>query len=63
MGAFGFDADAGAPPDVIGAVAAWLCTAPEARELNGQWVEGQELCAQLGLLEGWSSPSPVNIRP
>jgi NAD(P)-dependent dehydrogenase (short-subunit alcohol dehydrogenase family) len=63
MGAFGFDADAGAPADVIGAAAAWLATAPEARELNGQWVEGQELCAELNLLPGWSSPSPVNIRP
>ncbi len=46
MGAFGFDADAGAPPDVIGAAAAWLCTAPEAREKNGQWIEGQNLTAR-----------------
>ena len=52
MGAFGFDADAGAPADVIGAAAAWLCTAPEAREMNGQWIEGQELSAELGLLPG-----------
>jgi NAD(P)-dependent dehydrogenase (short-subunit alcohol dehydrogenase family) len=50
MGAFGFDASTGASPDVIGAAAAWLVTAPEARELNGQWVEGQELCAERGLL-------------
>jgi NAD(P)-dependent dehydrogenase (short-subunit alcohol dehydrogenase family) len=63
MGAFGFDASQGAPADVIGAVAAWLATAPEARELNGQWVEGQELCAERNLLPGWSSPSPVNVRP
>ena len=32
MGAFGFDASQGAPPDVIGAAAAWLATAPEARD-------------------------------
>ena len=31
MAEFGFDATAGAPPDVVGAVAAWLVTAPEAR--------------------------------
>jgi NAD(P)-dependent dehydrogenase (short-subunit alcohol dehydrogenase family) len=61
MGSFGFDSESGAPPDVIGAAAAWLCTAPEARELNGQWVEGQNLCADLGLLPGWSTPSPVNL--
>lgn len=61
MGAFGFDADAGAPADVIGAAAAWLCTAPEARELNGQWIEGQELTAERGLLPGWDSPSPVSV--
>jgi NAD(P)-dependent dehydrogenase (short-subunit alcohol dehydrogenase family) len=53
MAAFGFDASAGAPPDVIGAAAAWLATASEAREYNGRWVEGQELCAELGLLPGW----------
>ena len=61
MAEFGFDADAGAPPDVIGAVAAWLCTAPEAREKNGQWIEGQDLTAELGLLPGWDAPSPVSV--
>jgi NAD(P)-dependent dehydrogenase (short-subunit alcohol dehydrogenase family) len=61
MGAFGFDAGDGAPPDVIGAAAAWLVTAPEARELNGQWVEGQELCVERGLLPGWGSPSPMGV--
>ena len=35
MAGFGFDASAGAPADVVGAVAAWLVTAPEARERNG----------------------------
>ena len=63
MAAFGFDAEAGAPPDVIGAAAAYLCTAPEARELNGQWIEGQELTADLGLLPGWDSPGSVSVPP
>ena len=53
MAAFGFDAGAGAPPDVVGAVAAWLATAPEARGRNGGWIEAQPLCAELDLLPGW----------
>ena len=43
----------GAPADVVGAVAAWLATAPEASERNGQWIEAQEVCRELGLLPGW----------
>ena len=31
MGEFGFDASQGAPPDVVGAVAAWLVTTAEGR--------------------------------
>jgi NAD(P)-dependent dehydrogenase (short-subunit alcohol dehydrogenase family) len=53
MGAFGFDATTGAPVDVVGAVAAWLVTAPEAAERNGQWIEAQVLCRELSLLPGW----------
>ena len=53
MAEFGFDASVGAPPDVVGAVAAWLVTSPEAAERNGQWIEAQEICAKLGLLPGW----------
>jgi NAD(P)-dependent dehydrogenase (short-subunit alcohol dehydrogenase family) len=53
MGAFGFDASGGAPADVIGAAAAWLVTAPAARALNGEWVEGQDLCREHNLLPGW----------
>ena len=53
MAEFGFDASAGAPPDVVGAVAAWLVSAPEARERNGEWIEAQVVCRQLGLLPGW----------
>ncbi len=53
MAAFGFDASAGAPVEVVGAVAAWLATSPDARELSGQWIEAQDLCRRLGLLPDW----------
>jgi NAD(P)-dependent dehydrogenase (short-subunit alcohol dehydrogenase family) len=53
MAEFGFDASKGAPADVVGAVAAWLATDDRAIELNGQWIEAQEVCRQLGLLAGW----------
>jgi NAD(P)-dependent dehydrogenase (short-subunit alcohol dehydrogenase family) len=53
MGTFGFDASAGAPAAVVGAVAAWLVTAPEAAQRNGKWIEAQDLCRELGLLPGW----------
>jgi len=53
MGAFGFDANAGAPADVIEAATAWLVTDPAARDLNGTWIEAQELCAERKLLPGW----------
>ncbi len=57
MAGFGFDASAGAPSDVVGAVAAWLVTSPEAVGRNGQWIEAQEVCAELGLLPGWPPPA------
>jgi NAD(P)-dependent dehydrogenase (short-subunit alcohol dehydrogenase family) len=53
MAEFGFDASKGAPANVVGAVAAWLATDDRAIEQNGQWVEAQEVCRQLGLLAGW----------
>ena len=53
MGTFGFDASKGAPADVVGAVAAWLSTSPEAISRNGQWIEAQPLCRELRLLPGW----------
>ncbi len=53
MAAFGFDAAAGAPVDVVGAVAAWLVTTPEAEHRNGGWVEAQDVCRELGLVPGW----------
>jgi len=68
MGPHGFDASAGAPPDVIGAVVAWLAANPGAAEdvmddgfypppvgqvKDGRVVDAQVVCAKLGLLEGW----------
>jgi NAD(P)-dependent dehydrogenase (short-subunit alcohol dehydrogenase family) len=53
MAEFGFDASTGAPTDVLGAVTAWLVTAPEAKELNGKWIEAQDKCRELHLLPDW----------
>jgi len=53
MAAFGFDASGGAPPDVVGAVVAWLVTDPAAAEPNGRNIEAQDVCRELGLLPGW----------
>jgi NAD(P)-dependent dehydrogenase (short-subunit alcohol dehydrogenase family) len=53
MAEFGFDASTGAPTDVVGAVTAWLVTAPEAKALNGTWIEAQDKCRELGLLPDW----------
>jgi NAD(P)-dependent dehydrogenase (short-subunit alcohol dehydrogenase family) len=59
MADFGFDGSLGAPPDVVGAVVAWLCTSPEADALNGQNVEAQFFCHERGLLKGWPGPRPT----
>lgn len=68
MGAHGFDASGAAPPDVVGAVVAWLVTSPEAAEAviaggappppmrttrDGRNIEAQEVCRDLALLPGW----------
>jgi NAD(P)-dependent dehydrogenase (short-subunit alcohol dehydrogenase family) len=53
MAAFGFDATAGAPPDVVGAVVAWLVTDPAAALPNGRNIEAQDACREHGLVEGW----------
>jgi NAD(P)-dependent dehydrogenase (short-subunit alcohol dehydrogenase family) len=57
MAEFGFDASAGAPPDVIGAVVAWIVgdtAAADARaEPDGRNFEAQDVCRELGLLPGW----------
>jgi NAD(P)-dependent dehydrogenase (short-subunit alcohol dehydrogenase family) len=55
MATFGFDASAGAPPDVVGAVVAWLVTDPAAAEPNGRAIEAQDVCRDLDLLPGWPS--------
>ena len=53
MGDFGFDASAGAPADVVGAVAVWLVTTPEGRQLAGTWIEAQDVCRELNLVPEW----------
>jgi NAD(P)-dependent dehydrogenase (short-subunit alcohol dehydrogenase family) len=68
MGGYGFDASRAAPPDVVGAVVAWLVTSPGAAEdvmddkaypppmqstKDGRNIEAQEVCRNLGLLPGW----------
>ena len=57
MGAFGFEL-IGAPPDVIGAVIAWIATSPDAADLAGGTVEAQFLCHEKGLLPEWPGPRP-----
>ncbi len=54
MGEFGFKG--GAPPDVVGAVVAWLATHDEARALNGETIEAQYWCHERQLLPGWEGP-------
>lgn len=54
MKAFGFNAEDWTPPEVIGEVVNWLATSRDADALNGQCVQGQELCDELNLLPGWS---------
>jgi NAD(P)-dependent dehydrogenase (short-subunit alcohol dehydrogenase family) len=54
MGEFGFDADLGAPAAVVGKVCRWLLESPDAVARNGQNVEAQPTCSELGLLPGWS---------
>ena len=57
LGAFGFAASTGAPPAVVGKVCVWLLESPDAEQYNGQNIEAQELCSDLGLLPGWSLAS------
>jgi NAD(P)-dependent dehydrogenase (short-subunit alcohol dehydrogenase family) len=57
MASFAFDASAGAPPDVVGAVVAWVVGDPQAAEAaadpNGRNIEAQDVCKELHLLDGW----------
>ncbi|HEY8215559.1 MAG TPA: SDR family oxidoreductase [Acidimicrobiia bacterium] len=60
MGDFGFDASVAAPPEAIGAVVAWLATDRNAADWAGGVVPAQQLCADLGLLPGFTPvPNPV----
>jgi NAD(P)-dependent dehydrogenase (short-subunit alcohol dehydrogenase family) len=54
MAGFGFDAALGAPAEVMGKACRWLLESPDAAALNGQCIQAQELCSELGLLPGWS---------
>ena len=47
------DRYAGAPPSAPAAAVAWLATADEARDLNGQTVEGLRLALKQGLHPDW----------
>jgi len=55
MAKFGIE-NAGAPPEVVGAVVAWLCTSDEADAFNGRNVEAQYFCHERGLLPSWPGP-------
>jgi NAD(P)-dependent dehydrogenase (short-subunit alcohol dehydrogenase family) len=55
-GRFGFGGW-GAPPDVVGAVVAWLATHPDADRYRTTNVEAQFLCHELGLLPEWPGPN------
>jgi NAD(P)-dependent dehydrogenase (short-subunit alcohol dehydrogenase family) len=44
-----FGRSTAAPTEAIGAVVAWLATAPEARRLDGTNVEAQQLCKERNL--------------
>ncbi|WP_236794700.1 SDR family NAD(P)-dependent oxidoreductase [Amycolatopsis sp. GM8] len=57
MARFGFAAN-GEPPEVVGAVVAWLATAPEAAELNGHTIFAQQFCADHDLVPGYTGPQP-----
>jgi NAD(P)-dependent dehydrogenase (short-subunit alcohol dehydrogenase family) len=55
MAKFGIE-NAGAPPEVVGVVVAWLCTSDEAGAFNGTNIEAQYFCHERGLLPDWSGP-------
>ncbi len=58
----GFNDPRWAPPDVVGAVIAWLVTATEAQGLSGQWIEAQEICRQRGLIPEWQDKTISPLR-
>lgn len=46
----------GAPPEVPGAVIAWLCTSPDADAAAGTMVFAQRVCKDRNLVPGWPPP-------
>jgi NAD(P)-dependent dehydrogenase (short-subunit alcohol dehydrogenase family) len=54
MAAFGFDASTGAPVEVVAKVCRWLLESPDAEARNGENIDAQPLCSELGLLPGWA---------
>jgi hypothetical protein len=58
MARFGFDAAGGAPPDAVGAAVAWLASDDRAREWSGMVFVAQQVCADEGLLPGFTAPVP-----
>ena len=60
MGGFGFGPGY-QPPEVIAEVVLWLATNPEADAMNGQCIQGQQLCHERGLLPGWSLPGAETV--
>ena len=60
MAGFGIDSsgDLWQPPEVIGEAVYWLATTSEADPLNGQCIQGQELCFERKLLPGWAPKNP-----
>ncbi|MFM8304144.1 MAG: SDR family NAD(P)-dependent oxidoreductase [Actinomycetota bacterium] len=57
MGAFGFEL-IGAPPEVIGAVVAWIATDAASDAYVGGTVEAQFVCHERRLLPEWPGPRP-----
>ena len=58
MAALGLPKLGAAPPEVTGAVVAWLATSERALEWAGRTVFTHKLCAELGLLPDWP-PDPT----
>lgn len=54
MAPFGFDGSGWAPPELIGAVVAWLATSAEAASLGVVDIEAQALARQRGLYPAWT---------
>ena len=53
----GLDLSRAAPPEVCGAVVAWLADDPtDDPPRNGSSIESQKFCAERGLVEGWPAP-------